>query len=94
MVLYEKQIMYFSQKKKKKKLVLGVLCEMRSLGDILQSCVKLKGQLALNRGSLRFLSTASAPNPQLPEVINMKLFPKISIHISCKQVMRIFTLIR
>ena len=94
MVLYEKQIMYFSQKKKKKKLVLGVLCEMRSLGDILQSCVKLKGQLALNRGSLRFLSTASAPNPQLPEVINMKLFPKISIDISCKQVMRIFTLIR
>ena len=93
MVLYEKQIMYFSQKKKKKQ-VLGVLCEMRSLDDILKTCVKLKGQLALNRGSLWFLSTASALNPQLPEVINMKLFPKISIDISCKQVMRIFTLIR
>ena len=62
-----------------------MLCEM---------CVKLKGQLALNRGSLWFLSTASALNPQLPEVINMKLFPKISIDIYSKQVMRIFKLIR
>ena len=41
----------------KKKDVLGMLCEM---------CVKLKGQLALNRGSLWFLSTASALNPLTP----------------------------
>ena len=33
-----------------------------SVDDKLQTCVKLKGQLALNRGSLWFLSTASALN--------------------------------
>ena len=37
-----------------------------SIDDILQTCVKLKGQLALNRGSLWFLSTASALNSLTP----------------------------
>ena len=44
-----------------------MLCEMRELyNDILPSRVKPKGQLTLNRGSLWFLSTASAPNPLTP----------------------------
>ena len=95
------KIIWFSMKnkscisvKKKKKIGVGSgMWNALSRWHITIMC-KLKGQLALNRGSLWFLSTASGLNPQLPEVINMKLFPKISIDISCKQVMRIFTLIR
>ena len=41
-----------------------MLCEMSSIDDIWQSRAKPKGQLALNRGSLWFLSTASALNSQ------------------------------
>ena len=40
-----------------------------SLDDILQSRVKPKGQLTLNRGSLFFLSTANALNPLTLEVL-------------------------